>query len=421
MGKYEFSYIDVWLLNSVEEGYHFDPRCRVPDEWVEEILVWEGLWYMVPAVSVRVTDFGMNYLSYRHLGNVVVRLGLSQDKVVTFDMAISSIRDAMLEHLTRPTAVSLRLLGYGMPGLWLLGRGFRGYGESRASDVVKSFVEEMVLDSYKRIYGMLSWSEVVDQSWDRKVYLQGGRTGLSFLGYLRDCARNRLGEQDYFVWFSPRVNSGKIGWKLNFKSFSELKKQDVKCYLEYVLDPQAWDKVWENNGYLDDGKTIPFMWYEVVGGNSVLDTMKSRFVRYSFDLSKLQMQKVIVDAVEEILGKGTRSNILASLLNKAKSMVTEVVSEGSKELTAKTVPDVGLFQKCKMLRKWCVVVPGVVDLEVGDKVRVIFPSGYGGMTEALSGEWVVGEQVHLWSNPGRNYLKKLVLVSDTWKSERKEV
>jgi len=423
MAKYEFSPVDVWIMNSVEEGYHFDNVCRVPGEWVEEVFIWEGLWYIVPACKVRVTDFGMNYLSYRNMGNVVVSIGLDKSKMVTFDMAISTVRDATLEQTIRPAAVSVGMMGYGMPGLWLLARGFRGYGESRASDVVKSFVEEIVLDSYKRVYGMLNWGEVVDQSWDRKVYLQGGRTGLSFLGYLRDCARNRVGEQDYFVWFSPSENSGKIGWKLNFKSFSELKKQDVKCYLEYVINPKKWDEAWENYGYLKEDlvKVVPFMWYEILGRNTAVDTMKARFVKYGFDLTKLEIQKVIVDKVGEILGKKVRSNVVASILSKARDMVTEVVNEGSIDMMDRTSPDTGVFQKCKMLRKWSVVVPGVPDVEVGDKVRVIFADGYGDFTESLSGDWLVGEIVHLWSNPGRNYLKKLVLVSDTWKSEKKGV
>jgi hypothetical protein len=423
MAKYEFSPIDVWIMNSVEEGYHFDNVCRVPSEWVEEIFIWEGLWYIVPACKVRVTDFGMNYLSYRNIGNVVVSIGLDKGKMVTFDMAVAAVKDAVLEQTIRPTAVSVGMVGYGMPGVWLVGKGFKGYGEKNASKVVSEFVEDVVLDNYSRVCKVLRWEEEMHTSYDRKCYLQGGRSGFAFLGYLRDCARSRVGEQDYFVWFSPRVNGGGIGWKLNFKSFSELKKQDVKCYLEYVIDPKRWDEAWENFGYLKETevKVVPFMWYEVLGRNTVADTMKARFVKYGFDLAKLEVKKIIVDKVGEILGKKVRSNLVASVLSKARDMVTEVVNEGSVDMRDRTFPDVGLFQKCKMLRKWCVVVPGVSDIEVGDKVRVMFPDGYGEMCEALSGEWIVGGIVHLWSNPGRNYLKKLVLVSDAWKSEKKEV
>jgi len=423
MTKYEFSPVDVWIMNSVEEGYHFDNACRVPGEWVEEIVIWEGLWYIVPACKVRVTDFGMNYLSYRNIGNVVVGIGLDKSKMVTFDMAVAAVKDAMLEQTIRPTAVSVGMVGYGMPGVWLVGKGFKGYGEKNASKVVSEFVEDVVLDNYSKVCKVLRWEEEMHTSYDKKYYLQGGRSGFSFLGYLRDCARSRVGEQDYFVWFSPRVNGGGIGWKLNFKSFSELKKQDVKCYLEYVIDGRRWDEAWENYGYLKETevKVVPFMWYEILGRNTVADTMKARFVKYGFDLAKLEVKKIIVDKVGEILGKKVRSNVVASVLSKARDMVTEVVNEGSIDMRDRTFPDVGLFQKCKMLRKWCVAVPGVSDIEVGDKVRVIFPDGYGEICEALSGEWIVGGVVHLWSNPGRNYLKKLVLVSDAWKSEKKEV
>jgi hypothetical protein len=423
MAKYEFSPIDVWVINAVEEGYHFDQRCRVPDEWVEEIFIWEGLWYIVPACKVRITDFGMNYLSYRSMGNVVVGIGLDKSKMVTFDMAIASVKDATLEQTIRPTAVSVGMMGYGMPGVWLIGKGFRGYGEKNASKVVSEFVEGVVLENYNRICNVLRWEEEMHVSYDRKCYLQGGRSGFSFLSYLRDCARNRVGEQDYFVWFSPRVNGGGVGWKLNFKSFGELRKQDVKCYLEYVVDPKKWDEAWENYGYLKEDlvKVVPFMWYEILGRNIAVDTMKARFVKYGFDLAKLEVKKVIVDKVGEILGKKVRSNVVASVLSRARDMITEVVNEGSVDVIDKTFPDTGVFQKCRMLRKWSVVVPGVSDIEVGDKVRVIFPDGYGEICEALSGEWIVGGVVHLWSNPGRNYLKKLVLVSDAWKSEKREV
>jgi hypothetical protein len=338
-------------------------------------------------------------------------------------MAVAAVKDAMLEQTIRPTAVSVGMVGYGMPGVWLVGKGFRGYGEKNASKVVSEFVEDVLLGNYSRICKVLRWEEEMHTSYDKKYYLQGGRSGFSFLGYLRDCARSRVGEQDYFVWFSPRVNGGGIGWKLNFKSFSELKKQDVKCYLEYVIDSEKWDEAWENYGYLKERevKVVPFMWYEILGRNTVADTMKARFVKYGFDLVKLQVQKVVVDKVEEILGKKVRSNVIASVLSKAGDMVTEVVNEGSIDMMDRTFPDTGVFQKCRMLRKWGVVVPGVSEIGVGDKVRVMFPGGYGEMCEALSGDWIVGGVVHLWSNPGRNYLKKLVLVSDAWKSEKKGV
>jgi len=423
MAGYEFSPVDVWLMNSVEEGYHFDDRCKVPVEWVEEVIIWEGLWYIVPGCQVRVTDFGMSYLSYRSIGNVVVSVGLDRSKMVVFDMAVCSVGDSRLEHVMRPTAVSLKLMGYGMPGVWLLAKGFRGYGERNASKVAVEFVSDVVYSNYSKVCGVLKWEEEVDPSYDRKNYLQGGRSGFSFLGYLRDCAKNSGGEQDYFVWFEPVVDGGGVGWRFRFRSFAELVKQEVKCYLEYVVDGRRWDEAWENNGYLkEEGvKVVPFMWYEVLGRSIVSDTMKSRFVKYGFDLGKLNVEKVIVDGVRQVLGKNVRSNVLASVLSKAKGMVTEVVNVGAIDMKDRTVPDTGLFQKCKMMRKWCVVVPGVSDLGVGDKVRVLFPDGYGEMCEALSGEWIVGGVVHLWSNPGRNYLKKLVLVSDVWKNERKEI
>jgi len=423
MGNYQGSHVDVWVMNAVEEGYRFDDVCRVNDEWVEEVVIWEGLWYIVPACRVRMTDFGMNYLSYRSMGNVVVSVGLDRSKMVLFDMAVASVRDATLEHTARPTAVSVTVMGYGMPGVWLVAKGFKGYGEKSASKVVKEFVEEVVLDNYKRICSVLKWEEEVHCSYDRKCYLQGGRSGFSFLGYLRDCARSRYGEQDYFVWFSPVANGNELAWKLNFKSFREMKEQDVKCYLEYVIDGRKWDEAWENYGYLkeDGAKVVPFMWYEIVGRSTVSDTMKAKFVKYGFDLSKLAVNKMVVNTVNEVLGKRVRSNVIASVLSKVGNMVTEVVNEGSIDSMDKTFPDTGIFQKCRMLRKWCVVVPGVSELAVGDKVRVIFPDGYGEVCEVLSGDWIVGEVVHLWSNAGRNYLKKVVLVSDAWKSEKKGV
>jgi hypothetical protein len=425
MGDYQGSPIDVWVMNAVEEGYRFDDVCRVSDEWVEEIIIWEGLWYIVPACRIRITDFGMNYLSYRNMGNVVVNIGLDRSKMMMFDMAVASVKDATFERMTRPTAVSMTVMGYGMPGVWLLAKGFKGYGEKNASKVVKEFVKQVVLNNYARICSKLKWVEEVHCSCDKKYYLQGGRSGFSFLAYLRDCARSRYREQDYFIWFSPMRCKDRLAlaWKLNFKSFRQLKKQDVKCYLEYVIDGRKWDEAWDNFGYLKErsAKVVPFMWYEIVGRSTVSDTMKVKFVKYRFNLSKLAVNKMVVNTVNEVLGKRVRSNVIVSVLNKVPKMVTEVVNEGGVDAMSKTFPDTGIFQKCKMLRKWCVVIPGVSELMVGDKVRVIFPDGYGEICEALSGDWIVGEVVHIWSNVGRNYLKKVVLVSDTWKSEKKGV
>jgi hypothetical protein len=65
-----------------------------------------------------------------------------------------------------------------------------------------------------------------------------------------------------------------------------------------------------------------------------------------------------------------------------------------------------------------VVIPGVKEIEVGDKVRVVMPSGHFDVAEPVSGDWIVGEVIHMWSSVGRNYLKKLLLVSDALKVEK---
>ena len=434
LNTYTFSTVDVWLLNVIEEGYQLDDDRKVPDEWVEEIVVWEGMWYLVPACKVRITDFGMNYLSYRHLGNVVIRMGLKEgSEVMMFDMAVAMNSDSTLEHTTRPTSVSMNILGYATPGLWLLQKGFKGYGYKSATEVADKFIEDVVLKNYGKYCddNLWTWEYIYDESFDKKYYLQSGRSGFSFLGYLRDCAKSKSGNQDYFLWLSMVKDKEDeyIQWKLHFRSFEEMKKQDFQYYFEYVVDPAKWEKIWDDYGYMtyqeegsEEKKVIPFMWYGLINKNQTRDTAKARFVKYDYDLNDLKVKKTVVDIAPELVGgeKSVKSNILASALVKDKDMLTEVVTVGSIDAPTRTVPDVGLMQKCRMLRKWAVAIPGVEEVEVGDKVRVIFPSGFNEVTESLSGDWIVGEIVHLYSFPGQNYMKKVVLVSDRWKSESKD-
>ena len=269
---------------------------------------------------------------------------------------------------------------------------------------------------------MLEWEWDIDDSLDKKVYLQAGRSGSSFLAYLRDSAKGVNGAQDYFAWFSP-VRSGKIGWRFCFKSWEDLKKQDVKFRLEYLIEGPKWDEVWDNGGYLSGSsvKVIPFLWYELMSKNTAVGTMRKKFADYWFDLRSLAVKKMIVDKSAEVSQGRVRSNILASLLLKKEDAIGDLLVEGAKDVVDKTVPTRGFIERCGNLRKMAVAVPGVREIQVGDKVRVMMQGGYGWMDESLSGDWIVGEIVHMWSSVGRNYMMKLILVNDVLKSERKEV
>jgi len=415
--EYRFSVADVWLMNAVEEGYRFEEGAKVPYEWLEEIVIWEGIWFLVPAMKLRVIDFGMSFLQGRHIGNTVIRLGLFPDLVISGDFAVTGVRDGVMQHTYRPDTVSLKFIGFGMPGVWLLPKATKGYGEKRASEVAQKFVKEEVFGKYSTLGGGAVLEYDVDVSYDSKVYLQGGRSGASFLSYLRDSALNRKGVQDYFTWFEVR-NDGKLGYVFKFKSWEEMKAKPVKWRLEYLIDGGKWDKVWKNEGWLDKG-VIPFMWYRVRDRNQVLEVPRRKFLKYSFDLKGLKVEKVLCDGVKELLGDKVKSNVIASVLEK--DGVGELVVSGVKDIKNRTSPLQGFVQRCGNLRKMEVVVPGVRDIQLGDKVRVFMSSGYGGVQEAVSGDWIVGEKVHLWSINGRNYLLKLVLVSDVWKSEKKGV
>jgi hypothetical protein len=416
---YDESFVSVYIMNAFEEGYRLDDGIKVNNEWIEDIYVWEALWFMIPAFKVKFTDFGMNYLNSRHIGNVVIKLGLNAKDTVTFDMANSEIKDAELSDVRRPSTVTVGLSGFGMPGLWLMGRGTKGYGVTSASYAVKAFIEGVVKSKYNKLCKYLNWNEDVDQSWDSKTYLQGGRSGLAFLAYMRDCALNKSGKQDYFTWFAPNSKQTGIAWQFNFKSLSALKNNSDLFYLEYIVNAEDWDKSWSNGGYLDNN-TIPFMWYEVLSRNTAIDTAKGKFAHYFYDIGSLSVVKEVVNSTANLVGGKVKSNIVASMLN-SDNTVTGMIVDGAKVSVHGTTVEKGIFEKARTLCKVNVVIPGVSAVGVGSRVRVIIPDGYSDVINALSGDWIVGGITHIWSSKGKNYFKKLTLVSDALKSEIKGV
>jgi hypothetical protein len=98
-----------------------------------------------------------------------------------------------------------------------------------------------------------------------------------------------------------------------------------------------------------------------------------------------------------------------------------MIVDGAKVSVHGTTVEKGIFEKARTLCKVNVVIPGVSAVGVGSRVRVIIPDGYSDVINALSGDWIVGGITHIWSSKGKNYFKKLTLVSDALKSEIKGV
>ena len=53
---YDESFVSVYIMNAFEEGYRLDDGIKVNNEWIEDIYVWEALWFMIPAFKVKFTD-----------------------------------------------------------------------------------------------------------------------------------------------------------------------------------------------------------------------------------------------------------------------------------------------------------------------------------------------------------------------------
>jgi len=417
---YKLTMVDAYIMNAVVEGYRFDEGIHVPDEFIEQLVVWEALWFLVPAFRILIRDPGGGYLDYRHLGNVVVKIGLEEGNRRTFDMAVADFRDTKQEGFYRPSAVSLGMVGMGMLGAWLLEKKNRAWNNKSASEVAQEVVNTEA-ENYRRVNPYLEFDSDVDRSADRRDYLQLGTSNAMFLSYLVDSAfSGRPRQHDFFTWIESGAGD-RIPIKFYFKSFSRLEDQEVSFRFQYTPDHEDLNRAMSDNGYMDrETRTIPLLWFQLLSRNSVADFHSSVIDRRWFDLKSLSVKKERVSNLDEFTGGKTKNSIVSLILKNDEGQLSNFQNEGTKHSPNQPGLWGGRFRRTRMLRKLLVAIPGCTDLRVGQKVRVIMPTGYGDMFNAISGDWIIGELIHLYSALGRHYFIKAVLVSSRLKSEVRE-
>jgi len=419
MSDYRLAIVDLYVMNALVEGYRFDEGIHVPDEFVEEVAVWEAIWFLTPSFKAIIRDPGAAYLDYRHLGNVVVQLGLEEGNRRVFDLAITDFRNIRQEGFYRPSAVSLGMVGVGMLGAWLLEKKNRAWKNKSASEVAREVINTEV-ENYRRINPYLDFDLLVTDSSDRRDYLQLGTSNAVFLNYLADSAfGGKPRKHDFFTWIDSG-SGGRIPTRFSFVSFSHLEKQEVSFRFQYTPEPDDLEKAMNDNGYMDrKTATIPLLWFELVSRNSISDFHSSVIDRRWFDLKSLSVKQERISDLDRFDTGRVKNNIVSLVLKRDQSQLTNFQNEGAKRSPSQPGLWGGKFRRTRLLRKLLVAIPGCTDLRVGQKVRVILPGGYGDMFEAVSGDWIVGEMIHLYSAIGRHYFIKAVLVSSRLKSEER--
>ncbi len=398
-GRVDFEYA-VWVLNQLEEGYKFDDARRVPVGCVDNVVIWENMGVLFPAVRLVLSDPAGVIMDMRHKGGAVVKF-YTKGKEDFFDFALVTHNVDGMENLRRPSTQYLVLNGFDAIGAWLSKAKSRGFGKKSASQVARSVVEEE-LKEYLRLGNGVKLTLNVVNSVDREWYVQSGGSSSMFLYYLRDKAEVAGKRRDVCCWFDRRGKE----IRFNFVSVKDLVDGRVKFKLRYTVDPKEVERALFNGGYIGQGE-LCMLSFKVISLSQVLGWVSGAGKVYEFDRSRL---KVVMHEYNHLrqLGGRVKDSLWYRLLESGQDRFVRV-------------QDVGYTVRNLFRRFLVAVILGCRDVRLGDKVRVIVPAGYEGamMYESVSGDWIVVGIVHLISNRGRAYLMKLLLGSPTLKSEKK--
>ena len=405
---YNLSVSDVYVFDSFKEGYMFNDISRVFVDWISYVYVWESMWTVVNATKFVFEDMGAVIFDKRRDNQVFMKLGLDEMRYKWYDFAVVSYGGYRMEGVKRLSSSERIMYGIDMLGLWLSQPQVRSFGEASASDVAEKVARD-VLERYKNHAGF-DYRVEVERSTDRGRYVQGNISSTQFLYYLASVARDGSGEKGYVCWFDrirdEEENVDVVRYKM--QSLKTLREKEVTKYMEFVFDYGDVERAFSNDGF-SRKDTLPVLSFHIDSRNTGMLMNKKQFEIYEFDIKRLAVKKKEKDIVDK----------------EEKDIVKSFFETVGKEYRMRAVDYAdtgGWFGRyvanllgLRYKRRLWVMVVGCSKLELGEKVRILLPTGYDNeLIEALSGDWIVGSMVHMYSMPDKHWLMKVGLYQIDW-------
>lgn len=395
---------DVYCLDAFKEGYSFDIKKTIPGDLVSWIMVYENIFLLFPAVQICVEDLGA--VVFDRLKNNQMFMNFRKDGKLYkwWDFVCASKFGYKQEDWRRVASGLRKMSGVDVVAMWLSQYRNRSFGLKSASSVIIKIINEVVAE-YKKLGLSFNYVKEVESSNDVGRYLQANCSSTRFLYFLRGVAKSKKKDDSYLCWLERRINdSGGRDLIFKMKRISSLREQEPKLTFEYRTEPRDIDRVLEKDGVLD-GNIIPILSFYVDARNFGVFVNKKSFEIVKFNLSRLSVDKERINVYDN-----EEKDVIASFFRNAwkreyvlRGEMSNVFDEFSRFMSA--VVRAGLKK-----RMW-ILCFGTKKLNLGDKVRVILPTGYATeLVEALTKDWIVGNIVHIWSAPDFIWLMKVGLI-----------
>lgn len=406
MKLYNVSCFDVYVVDAFKEGYVFNDATRIPVGSLGYFFVFENISLLFPSCKTNYQDWNAAFFDKRKEGQVVLFFGVDDKHINWFDFVITGQDGFRLEGVGRPATAERFYRGFDILGMWLSQSRVRSFGLAPASVVAT----QVFIDAFQEYKKICSWAEMeinVDMSTDFDRYIQVDVPSTRFMYSLRDSARD--GDKGgFFAWIDRPCSENRKKVRFNFKSMEKLKKQRPKFTFEYTYDGQEIEKAFSNNGHMSDG-AIPVLSFHIDSRNSnSFLANKREYELYTFDIKK----KKIIRRVKTLVNEKEK-DVLKSFYERMWKPDYRVkgVMNVSFDWLGRYVSN---LERTGFRRRVYVLVPGCSDLRLGDKIKMILPTGYtpSEVIEALSGEWVIGSLTHMLSVPDGHYLIKVGLIGE---------
>lgn len=412
MAVYNLSYCDVYVVDAFKEGYKFTEWTRIPLGSLGYFLVFENISFLFPAFKTNYQDWNAAFFDRRKEGQVVLFFGVDNKHINWFDFAITGQDGFRLEGVGRPATAERCYRGFDILGLWLSQNRVRSFGMAPASSVAT----QVFVDAFNEYKKICPWAEMalnIDMSSDADRYLQVNVSSTKFLYSLRDTARD--GDKGgFFAWIDRPCSFDKKKVRFNFKSMEKLKRQPVRFTFEYTYSGEFIEEAFANNGYMSNG-AIPILSFHIDSrNNNSFLANKREFELYKFDVRG----KKIIRRVKTVVNEKEK-DVLKSFFERMWRADYRVrgVMNNVLDWLGRYVSN---LERAGFRKKLYLLVPGCSDLRLGEKVRVILPTGYAPteLIDALSGDWIIGSLTHVLSVPDNHYLIKVGLIGEEYNFQK---
>ncbi len=388
------------------DKYALNQMTQIPKFVFKEAYIYENFITMLPAVKYVFTDPAGAYFDKKREGQLALFTGI--DNYRWFDFAILRHDSKDIYDVKRSATLDRVYYGIDILSLWLLQTQSRSFGGVSAGDVVNNVWSDVFTDYNKYVSATLGYD------------IQGAKTSgsfiqttnsIRFLQYVKGVA-GAADKTGYLSWLE-RTNDGGI---IHLRSVDSLKNQQVSMYFQIEYDPRILSEAFmsKNNGLIA-ANTLPILYSHIDKGAAMPFVNDPIWHMYNYNLANNAITSQSYNLYSTATDTG--KDIGYSFVNNAyKNSYGKIV--GTKSEYDSIMRMFAMINEARLKRRVWIWTTGSSQLRVGQKVKVIIPSGYNSeMFESLSGDWIVGSIIHYTSSPEFRYYMKVGLLAEEFHSE----